>query len=266
MDIITRRATQEYHLCEYPEARKDIETAEMFARKERDAGALAAAEIIDGQLAAEVGDYAYAKARFKEAILLRRALRSFPSIPPLNDSLGLAEAKCGEAKSAEKHLMESLGGYQEYHDGVGIAIASRDLGSLALERGDLVAAESWLSKARVEARNEGKEDIVTDVDAQRALVLRDKHRFDQARGLLEKALAYWQHRHHARWIAETLFQKGTVEAVAGRSEEASPLLLKSEALFQSVGDKPGADQCRRWRVSGPPQATASGAAKQDPTS
>jgi tetratricopeptide (TPR) repeat protein len=256
LDYLTRRATEEYNSCRYEKANEDIEEAEKIARLAEDAPRLASAEIIHGQILTVVGDLGTSRSCYLEAISLRRAMHETRSLPPLYENLGLVEAEGGLSTLAREHFELALRGYSESKDPVGEALILRDLGGLALKLSDTNRADAFLSQALRRVSGQSKPDIETDILAQIALVRRDQHRFSEARSLLRQALLYWQDRHHARWVATTMFQMGTVEFSAGNPVAGFKLLRTSRSTYGQVGDLPGVRECDAWLSKPHPPAGA----------
>ncbi len=240
------KATAHYNSGEYELARKEIAAAETDARALKNAPILGNALIIDGQLEVVRGDYYRARTLYSQAIELRRTMEQPANIPPLLESLADVELHQGLLQDARQHLLECKDGYEHERDMTGVALTERDLGSLATESGNLDEAGQWFLSALGRISDTDKPEIVMDIRARQALVLRYQGRFEEARSILVRTYTLWKRRHHTRWIAESLFERATVESVAGNDELASNLFQRSKILYEQVGDKPGMSKCDEW--------------------
>lgn len=240
------QATNEYNVGQYEAARQHVREAASRARILKNAPILANAEVIDGHIALVRGDYSWADHCYTEALQLRQALHQRVNVPPLLMSIGNVEAAKGELAQAKSHLLQSLREFKDLNDEPGIVLVCRDLGSVAAQSGQRAEAHRWFSEALQKVKAMDKPELVADIQARRSELLRDEHRFTEARAILDEVYRFWLKRRHARWIAKTLFQRGALETVAGNHREAESLFLKSEALYQQVGDKPGVGNCQTW--------------------
>jgi len=185
------------------------------------------------------------KRLYLEAIRLRESVDEKEYEPSIYEALGDLETRSGDLNSAEQHLLRARTGYEEMKDPNGVAMCERDLGSVRLLKKDLTAARKWLAAALDKVSGPGSADLQADIRARNALVDRDAGDYPRARSVLQACLAHWQSRGHARWIAQTRYQLGTVEQVSGNQRLARQLLTESRDGFLSVGDRYGVKECER---------------------
>lgn len=162
------------------------------------------------------------------------------------ENIGLAEEAQGQLKAAQQDLTASLDGYRSLREEPGVALLLRDLGSVSAEMGKTSQAAALLAQSEAMAAKMNKPELLSDIRAREALVLRDEGRFGEARQLLQEALKFWRAQGHPRWVARTMYQLGTTEGAAGNLDSARSLISESEALFKSVGDKSGVRDCEVW--------------------
>ncbi len=246
--------SEDFHRGNYKDARSQIHEAIQLARAHAAPRALASALRISGDLAFAEGSFEEAKTRYSEALTLRGVFLEDVAEPALLEALGDLETRTGDYDSAKGHLTRSLKRYRDFKDGVGVAMAARNLGTLAFETKDLEDAIKWFTASLEAVKGLGKPDIETDIQGRMALVSREKGNYAQARSELNECLSYWTKRNHPRWMAQTEYQLGTVEAMAGNFQLARELLNRSKRGFEEVGDKAGSAETAAWiaRVSGTP--------------
>jgi len=238
--------TASYHRGDYASAELQLGRAIEMAREHEAARYLSSAIRMAADLSSAQGDLEEAKERYVDALSLRRAFEDDPARPAILEALGALEARTGEYPPAQAHLDESHAGFRKAGDPVGVAMAKRNLGTLAFLQGDYALAQTWFASSLEAVSGRNKPDIETDVRARQALVLRDTGSLAQARSELEACLDYWMSREHPRWIAVTEFQLGTVEVRDRRTEAARSMLRRSLEGFRKVGDKAGAAEASQW--------------------
>lgn len=238
-------ATHAYHAGNYGLARAEISRAVHMAKEFHSTDRLSFALRIAGDLAAEQGDFTEGKRLYLEAIRLRESVDEKEYEPSIYEALGDLETRSGDLNSAEQHLLTARVGYEKLRDPNGVAMCERDLGSICLLKKDLVAARMWLTAASARVHGSGAADLLADIRARSALVDCGSRGFRRARSELQACLAHWQRRGHARWVAQTRYQLGTVEQVSGNQRLARQLLTESRDGFLSVGDRYGVKECER---------------------
>lgn len=253
---LVEQATAEYNTGRYSDGRQTIRRAELLARRLKNAPILANALVIDGHLRAELGDFNGAKECYASALDIRKLLRQPETYPPLLESLATVEADQGELGEATSHLLQCLKGFETQKDEPGVALAYRDLGSVATQAGQYGKAHEWFDSALKTASQMDKPELTADIQARKGALLRDEGNLDEARKLFSITSRFWESRGHKRWIAQSLFERGTVETLAGDFTSAHDLLSRSEVLFRSVGDSAGVSKCRSWQQRASVKLTA----------
>ena len=243
---VLAEGTASYHRGDYPSAERQLGRAIELARTHEAPRDLSSALRMAADLSAAQGDLHQAKNRYADALRLREVFKDDPAGPAILEALGALEARTGEYAQAQAHLDESLAGFRHAQDPVGVAMAMRNLGTLAFLKRDYALAQKWFASSLDTVSDRNKPDIETDVRGRQALVLRETGDLSQARSELQACLDYWKGRTHPRWIAVTEFQLGTVEARDHRSEAARNLFTSSLKGFRKVGDKAGAAEASQW--------------------
>jgi len=238
-----------YHQGRFKEAADDVNQAISMARAHDAAASLSTSLRLAGDLAAAHGSFAEAKEHYQQALSLRQAMRQDACKPPILEAIGTLDTELGEYGEAQRNLTESLASYDAFKDPVGVAMAERDLGTVAFDQGRTAVADSWFHSSLRDVSGLGKPDIETDVKGRIALVLLNERRVDEARETLRSCLQYWTARRHPRWIALTEYQLGTVEAAAHHFGVARRLLAQSESGFRTVGDAAGVKKSEDWLVA-----------------
>lgn len=238
--------TTRYNQGRYDEARVAIDQAVSIARTHRSADTLASALRMSGDLANSQGSLMQAKDCYTEALGLWKVLNNDVSKPAVEEALGDVETKLGEFDEARQDLMISLAGFRSSHEQAGVAMASRDLGSLCLEKHDPTQANQWFEQGLRAVQGLAQRDLDVDILGRQALAFRELGKLQQAEAQLTSCLKYWTSRGHPRWIAVSEFQLGTVEAKQHHTREALALIEHSKAQFSTLGDKWGAAQSDKW--------------------
>jgi len=236
-------ADSAYHKADFEAAKRYVERAVQLATKHQNAGLLAEALRLSGDLACERGDFEDAKQNYEDALVMRRRLRQVVTFPSLWLAIGGMETKLGQYASARQHLELGLKAFQSMHDKTGVSMASRDLGTLFQQQGIASTAREWFEQALVAAKEGNKPDLVHDISARMAILMRNEGRLLEAKNALNGCLAYWTARQHPRWIAETQLQLSTVELSLGEKDQAIRWLRESKRAFARLGDQAGLAEC-----------------------
>lgn len=249
-----QRCTDLYHEGKFEQARKELVVLKEIARNHDSAAAMSGAFRLGADIDGAEGSLENAKEGYKSAIRLRADLESDGTIPSIKEALGDVETRAGDYSDAEKTLLEALEGFSRYKDPVGVAMASRNLGTLSFVQKDLSGAERWFTYAFRSIYGLDKPDLEADLRGRQALLWHAQGKAG-AEEQLRKCLEYWTTKNHPRWIAVTQYQLGTIQSDAGATGEAERLLKLSQIGFQKVGDKAGARNASvalRKLVSGSP--------------
>lgn len=241
----SRLAAEHFQQGNYAAAEAEIERATAIARRVGNAEQLAVALRTAADIAEARGSLAEAKELYQRTLELRQSLDDPRCLPPLLEAIGDVETRTGDLVNAEHHLSESLVGYQSTKDAGGIAMAYRGLGSVAFQKGDLDKASRMFASALAALRGKDAADMVVDIEARKALVLRERGRHKEALRVLNSCLDHWVQRGHPRWIAKTRYQIGTVEAAAENQPNARQILANARQGYITVGDAAGVADCDR---------------------
>lgn len=239
-------AEEAYNTAKYEVALQEISVAIKLAQENENAPCLAGALRVAGDLALASGDLTKARSDYRSAITIRTGLNQQNNLPPIWESLGIVETKLGLYEEAFRNLSLCLEGFTKANEPVGVAMANRTLGTLAHEQKKLDEAAKYFGKALVALGDLEKPDLITDIKARNALILRDRKRYQEAKSALDSCLSYWSQEEHPRWIATTRMQLATVHLVAGDHATAAPLLQQSRKQYLGLGDRAGARECDLW--------------------
>ncbi len=237
--------TLAFQRADYRTAQASFEAAMKLAREHNVGSELANSLRLSGDVCAAQGNFLVALDRYRESLWLRKTFVVPESIPPVLEAMGDVETKLRRFADANVHLSTSLRLYRELGDRGGVAMAMRDLGTLAFEQSDLEAANRWLESALDELEGPTT-DLEVDIRARLALVWRDCGRLAEARDALLLCLSHWRARGHPRWCAVTNLQLGTVELRLGGAQAAEAYLRRSRDGFVAVGDQAGARTAQTW--------------------
>ena len=228
-----------YHRGDYKGAHAPLERALDIARRHDSAEKMSLARGLAGNLAGAEGDLQEVKKEYEEAWRLRDQLHEEFQKPSLEEALGDVETRLGEYDAAEAHLLSSMEGYRRFGDPVGVVLAQRDLGSVALGKGDLDGADDWLRQGLAGLRRVSKSqpDIVADILSRQALVLLERDHPQEARTLLQGCLDHWSRKGQPRWIALTEMQLALTEERLDLRDAARERLARSLDAFGRIGDR-----------------------------
>lgn len=233
-----------YRGAKYSVARERTLEAIELARRHENATCLAGALRMDGDLAMAAGRFQQARDRFDEALKIRRHLRQTDLLPAVLEALGTAELRLGHFDEARMHFEECLLGYRKTHDRPGMAMALRGLGAVRFDQGRWAEATKYFEEALAVLDGTPQVDLMTDLKSRIALVWREEGEFAAAQDALEKSLAHWTQKGHARWIATARMQLATVLIRSGK--DGRSLLTESRKEFRELGDTAGVAECDRW--------------------
>ena len=189
---------ERFHQGDYKAAKARLKVVIEIAKKHDSASRLSSALSLSGDLAAAEGSLREARDHYRDALGLRNALKEDREKIALWEALGDVETRLGEYVSAEESLNQSLHAYERAGDRVGVAMVSRDLGTLAYRRWDPDAAFRWFQASLDAVKGKSKPDIEADVRGRKALVMLKQGQLDEAREDLRDCLHYWTTKKHPR--------------------------------------------------------------------
>lgn len=236
---LVSQATEKYHAGEITRARSLLLEAVQINRLYKGPSELAESLKILGDVEAALGNLKVARSRYQEVLQLRSQFLEDERNGSILEALGVLKTRLGDLSGARRDLEQSLKLFRDHGDQPGVAMALRDLGTVAFLSGSTGAAESYFESALSAIRYSSKPDMEIDIRARQALVKANRGRINEAREQLDHCIAYWQAKHHPRWIAETELQLAGVEAQAGNDKVAIRLLISSLTGFRRVGDQLG---------------------------
>ncbi len=229
-----------YEHAQYDRARAVVNEARELATKHDIAGEMASALRLTAWLDVQAGQYELAEKNFKDAILLKYAIRNKGARYPLYEELADVQTLMGRFHDARASLKTAQAGYENMKDPNGVGLVLRDLGSVCYQEGKYGEAMDCFTRAKQKTCGDGKRATDSDINARLALVYSKQHRFSEARALLSNCMEYWKkEKNHARWIATTNLQMGQVEEDAGNFETARHFYLFSQSGFEDLGDNGG---------------------------
>lgn len=238
-----------FHRGDLAGAHPPLKMALELARKTDSAGSLSSALRLAGDLAAAEGRLPEARDVYTEALGLRNDLGQEQHKPAIYEALGDVQTRLGDYRGARGSLTLALVGYERGNDPVGVAMARRDLGSLAYQTGDFGSAESLLKSSLESLKGLSKTDLITDVRGRLGLVWLKRGRALEARDAQQSCLSYWTSKKHPRWTAVCELRLGLADEALGDMKAASTFVSRSRDDFIRVGDRAGsseaAEQLRR---------------------
>jgi len=237
---------KEYHAGHYARAKKNLSEAVRFSIRNHDGNTLSEAIRLQGEVHAAEGDLKSAIDCFERALVIRSEFKFDWGHASLLEVLGVAQLRLGQYEEAESNLRKSIQGLRRWDDYRGAAASMRSLGTLFAARGNPDEARRWFAAAVEEMKQNPDPGLLSDIRAQKALLLSKEGHHDMALAQLEECLSEWEQRNHQRWIATTLLQMAKVQRAAGRTEDSLRYLAEAKPKFEAVGDRAGAEECSKW--------------------
>lgn len=152
---------------------------------------------------------------------------------------GRVARSIGDLASADLWLEKALAYSESANDPVGQAVVAREIGKLRAIGRDFAAARQWLEQAR-----SLQQELKRDVDV--AAILDDLAQIDLADGRparasehLQQALTLLEHTDQIGPLSGITFRLGRALAHQGDLEGARPMLERSLAYDQQLGDRNG---------------------------
>lgn len=247
--------TQAYNAGRYGDAEAQFARALAIAQRQDLAGGVAESLRMLGDIAAARGDLRTARARYIDALDIRRktievnvrpeSKRLEQVLPPLYEALGSVEARLGMHADAERRFRLALAGYTKHKVPAGVAMAHRGLGTLAHDQGrPQESLRSFdLALAALEPKD-ANSDLAFDIRARAAVARADMGAAKESVETLEACLRHWKSKGHARWVAKTHTQLGAVFGRLGDASRARAHWRDAIGGFEAVGDAAGARAAR----------------------
>lgn len=214
-------------------ARRAVDAARSVA-KPLGPTALADVDVADGLLLRDLGDFRAAEARFAAAFEAWQGANDPAGAAIAAFDLGLVRLDLGRLDDAARAFDASLRLSQALGDEAGVAAARTHLGVVWRRAGRLGDARRVLEQAVDGWRRLG-DAREADAAANLGLVLDDLGATDDARALLESALAAARSARDVDRQARLLVNLGALEHAAGRPAAARPHYTAAEAAFRSLG-------------------------------
>ena len=196
--------------------------------------------VIRGQLATRRARLNYRRARFDEAMACANvaiALSAADDRPTLAEALEYADLCAIElGLPAGRRAEQALEIQEELGDVAAQARVQNTLGMLAYHRGDWPRAlEHYAASERADLRC-GKLWNAATPAANRAEILADQGRLEEARLALERAMLTWRGVNAVSMIAFGEYQLGRIAARLGNPAEAMRLFDESRRQFSELGE------------------------------
>ena len=196
--------------------------------------------VIRGRLATRRARLNYRRARYDEAMgcaNLAIALSAADDRPTLAEALEYADLCAIElGLPAGKRAQQALEIQEELEDVAAQARVQNTLGMLAYHRGDWPRAlEHYAASERADIRC-GKLWNAATPAANRAEILADQGRLEEARLALERAMLTWRGVNAVSMIAFGDYQLGRIAARLGNTVEAMRLFDESRRQFRELGE------------------------------
>jgi class 3 adenylate cyclase/tetratricopeptide (TPR) repeat protein len=196
--------------------------------------------VIRGQLATRRARLNYRRARYDEAMSFANAaiaLSGDDDRPTLAEALEYADLCAVElGLAAGRRAEQALAIHEELGDLAAQARVQNTLGMLAYHRGEWPKAlEHYVASEEADIRC-GKLWNAATPAANRAEILADQGRLEEARSALEQAMLTWRGVNAVSMIAFGDYQLGRIAARLGRSEEAMGHFDASRRHFSELGE------------------------------
>lgn len=240
------RGRKDYHAGHYALAKQNLAEAVRYSILNHDGNTLSEAIRLQGEVHAAEGDLRSAVDCFERALVIRSEFKFDWGHASLLEVLGVAQLRLEQYEEAESNLRRSIQGLRRWDDYRGAAASMRSLGTLFAAKGNRNEARRWFSAALEEMKQNPDPGLLSDIKAQRAMLLSEEGHNDMALAQLEQCLSEWKQRNHQRWIATTLLQMAKVQRAAGRTEDSLRYLAEAKPKFEAVGDRAGVEECSKW--------------------
>ena len=224
-----------YHRGTYALASYHIDRAIEMSH-DRNASDVIDALRLKGEMHVKDGEYAKALSCFEDCLTFMRRTDTYRGDDVVFELIGNTQVQLGRFDEARSAYQESLKRARARNDIPEIGAALRGLGTVAGKQGDTLLAKALYREA-ISALSKGSEPaMVCDIEARLALVMSDEGGHQRALETLQKCLGYWKQEKHARWIATTEYQIGTVYCSKGDWAAGRAYLKSARQGYESVND------------------------------
>lgn len=244
------KGTQQYQKGDLKSAKSEFEAVLQLAETHDDLSGKSEALRMLADIDLAQGRFREARDGYAAALEAKEKTGQSSTYPAIQQALGVAELKLKNYPAAKGWVRKALDGFVAGNDFGGMAMAQRDLGSLAAAQGDFEGALAWFASARSGMGRATKTGLLMDIRAQEALVhlsLGDLAKADQ---MLTDCLEFWERENHPRWIARTKLQLSQVKLAKGLRAEAVALVSEAASGFRKVGDPTGLAEAEALVSSG----------------
>jgi predicted ATPase len=206
----------------------------------RDGDPEARAKVLHGAgfVAGQRGDTAYAVACHEEALQLSRSLGDLAGEATALMALAEVSEYAGDYARALDLREQVLKHRLEIGDDVEIAVAAHDLGVSAIYVGDYATAFARIDEAMPIFRRQADARNLAMALFYKAFAETFSGEGDAIRHF-EESLALWQSLDDRYAVAYATINKGRALQIAGRNDEAAPVLDEALAEFSELGDTGG---------------------------
>ncbi len=228
-------ATMSYNDGNYAEAEQHLANAMQIAKEHQSGRFVAIAYKIQGEIACARGQLTKGEESYL-ALLKERQLHNEPVWAPIHEVLATVQIRLKKFKEAEQNLNIAYDSYTKDKVPHGIAEVYRGRGMLNAALGKPYEALEWFAKStELNAGQDPALDI--DIRGERALILLQLGKAEEAHQDLEACLAFWTKKTQLRWMSLIEMRLGLVEAKQGKPQEARARVTRALAGFQKVGDE-----------------------------
>lgn len=236
---------QAYHRGELAKAKSFLAHSAQSAIMERDTEVLAEARRLEGEILAAEGDLEGALAKYNEALPIRASFKAHWGHASLLEALAITESRLGHFEKAERHLLESIEGLRRWDDYRGAAASMRSLGVVLADQRRFDEAWQWLEAALNEMKHNPDPGLLSDIKAQKAMIMVERGDALRAKETLLECRAEWESRGHRGYVAATLVQIAKADRALGNREEALRKLKEAKRTYAQVDDTVGVKTCER---------------------
>jgi predicted ATPase/class 3 adenylate cyclase/Flp pilus assembly protein TadD len=188
-----------------------------------------------GILAWAQGDFAAARSRFDESLLLRRKTNDPRGMAAALNNLGMLSSEQGDFVSARACYEESLGIYRELQDRTRVAMVLANLGGIAMDQGDCAAAGPLFEESLAMHRESGDQGSMAAVLHNLGKVAHRQGDVVTACHKFRESLAIRRELGDPRGMALALVGLGVAAGARGNFTRSVRLFGAAEAAREAVG-------------------------------